>query len=175
MSKDLLKAKVTNKAVFAQDKGTFGTLRYTINDVYSATPIGKLISGSAAITVDNTMNNIPSSVIDKDGGVFVLGSDMKVTIKMKALLANEEATESLVNFTVFTFDKDGKAQEIPNCSLNFKVPAKTSPTLVNGTFPYFTGAKGTSFAVMMKSNKVDGAYLQTSTVQPLLMLEMTTA
>lgn len=175
LSNDVYKARITNQATFSQDRETFGVLRYTINDSFSSMPTGKLVSGTAAITVDNTKNNIPGSVIAKDGGVYVLGADMKVTINMKALLANEKNTDSIVDFSVFTFDKDGKGQEIPNCTLRFKAFANTAPTLVSGTFPAFSGAKDSTFAIMMKSDKTDGAYLQTINAQPLLTLKMVTA
>lgn len=175
LSNDVYKARITNQATFAQDRESFGVLRYTINDSFSSMPTGKLVSGTAAITVDNTKNNIPGSVIAKDGGVYVLGADMKVTINMKALLANEKNTDSIVDFSVFTFDKDGKGQEIPNCTLRFKALANTQPTLVSGTFPSFSGAKDSTFAIMMKSDKTDGAYLQTVNAQPLLSLKMVTA
>lgn len=175
LSNDVYKARITNQATFAQDRESFDALRYTINDTFSAMPAGKLVSGTAAITVDNTKNNIPGSVIAKDGGVYVLGADMKVTINMKALLANEKSTDSTVDFSVFTFDKDGKGQEIPNCTLRFKVAANTQPTLVSGAFPSFSGAKDSTFAIMMKSDKTDGAYLQTVNAQPLLSLKMVTA
>ena len=175
LSNDTYKARITNQATFAQDRETFDVLRYTINDSFSSMPTGKLVSGTAAITVDNTKNNIPGSVIAKDGGVYVLGADMKVTINVKALLANEKNTDSIVDFSVFTFDKDGKGQEIPNCTLRFKALANTQPTLVSGTFPAFSGAKDSTFAIMMKSDKTDGAYLQTVSAQPLLSLKMVTA
>lgn len=172
---DILKARSTSKAIFTHGFFKGNALRYTINDTYQPIPTGKLSSGSAKITVDNNLNNIVGSVIEKDGGVYILGEDATVTSYLKVLLANEQNTESTVEFRMCTFDEDGKATEIPNCSTTFKVPAKQAPTFMKSVIPSFTIPAGTMFALQMKSDKKDGAYLQSYGTHPLLSLTMVTS
>lgn len=172
---DVMKARATNTITFARNVHGYAGLRYTINDTFTSAPIGEQISGKAKITVNDTINNIAGSAIQKDGGVFVLGQDARVTVYLKALLANEQTTENIVEFQMFTFDEDGKATPIPNCNLMFKVPGKSSTTVYKGTLPAFIAKGGDQFAVMMKSNKKDGVYLYTTDVTPLLSYKIATA
>lgn len=171
---DVMKARKSSSVVYARDVHGVRSLRYTINDSFVATPTGEYVEGSAPITVNLDINDIKGSGFGKDGGVFVLGRDAKVSVYMKAMIANEESTDTTVEFQMFKFDDDGKATIIPNCNVTFKVPAKAAPKLYAGTFPSFDGVVGTKFAAMMKSNKSDGAYLYTTDVTELLSYKIVT-
>lgn len=171
---DVMKARKSSSVVYARDVHGARSLRYTINDSFIATPTGEYVEGSAPITIDLNINDIEGSGLGKDGGVFVLGKDAKVSMYMKAMIANEESTDTTVEFQMFKFDDDGKATIIPNCNVTFKVPAKAAPKLYAGTFPSFDGVVGTKFAAMMKSNKSDGAYLYTTDVTELLSYKIVT-
>lgn len=172
---DVMKARASNTATFARNVHGFTGLRYTINNAFSSTPAGERVSGKAKITVNDSINNIAGSSVAKDGGVFVLGEDASVSVYLKAMIANEQSTDNTVEFQMFSFDANGKATQIPNCNLMFKIPAKSTATLYKGTLPTFTANVGSQFAVMMKSDKKDGAFLYTTDVTPLLSYKIVTA
>ena len=162
----------TQKATFELDKPAGdASIRYTINKSLIPAPIGKMVSGSAPITIDRKQNVITGSQVPDDNGVLVFGRECAVSARLSIMLANENDRDHKVEFVIMKFD-DGKAQVVPDASVVFSAPANSAPKLYKSVPIKWQVKAGEAYGLQMRSDAVDGAYIQTSGVAPVLRLDI---
>lgn len=163
----------TQKASFALYKPAgYVAIRYTINDALSPAPIGKMVSGSAPITVDRKQNVIAGSQVPEDNGVLVFGKEASVSANVTIMLANENDRDHKVEFVIMKFQND-KAQVVPDASVVFNAPANSLPKVYRSVPIKWQTKAGEAYGLQMRSDAVDGAYIQTSGVAPVITLDIT--
>lgn len=87
------------------------------------------------------------------------------------MLANENDRDHKVEFVIMKFD-DGKAQVVPDASVVFSAPANSAPKLYKSVPIKWQVKAGEAYGLQMRSDAVDGAYIQTSGVAPVLRLDI---
>lgn len=130
-----------------------------------------MVSGSAPITIDRKQNVIAGSQVPEDNGVLVFGRECAVSARLSIMLANENDRDHKVEFVIMKFD-DGKAQVVPDASVVFSAPANSAPKLYKSVPIKWQVKAGEAYGLQMRSDAVDGAYIQTSGVAPVLRLDV---
>ncbi len=157
-------------AEYGQNSEGFVSLRYTLN--YAPIkglplPMGDNIKGNAPFTLDKTRNAVAGSQAKGGEGVRVAQKDGQVSISFDFLLWNEQGTDTVVDFWLVLYQdgaKDGSETKIPDSTMNFTVPAKSTTHGIPKTAPsiVFEIEKGQAFGLRGSANKKDGAYLEST-------------
>lgn len=170
---DVLSPKADTSCVFELDTpGEYYSLRYTLPASFVACPPGALKSGSAKVTINDKVNKVIGSSITDDGGAYTFAEDGIVNAYLEVNLANETNLSSIATFQLFEFQDDGKDALVPNCSIDFKVPAKSGLQMYRGSLPTFMAKAGKTYGLKMKSTQADGAYIQANSAKPILILTL---
>lgn len=151
----------TSYAEFAASQG-----RYTINNNPGGNPMptGKLLKGKANIELDHTINPIVGSQLPQYDGAIKFNADGQVKLSKTYRVCNETSADSTVTFSDYLFNADGSKSVIAESEETFTVPANTKPPGIVRTIPAYTIVveAGQAIGGNAVSNKVDGAYLETT-------------
>lgn len=154
---------------FVQDTQGYASLRYTINNSDTPMPIGIPMNGQAAIVLDPTVNQISGSSAKGGEGAMKFTESGKATIASDVRLWNEQSTDDTVTMWYSTVDAMGQLTKIPESETQFTIKAGAKNVLYSMKQFTIDVEVNDRVALSAKSNKVDGAFLQTiSQDKPLL-------
>jgi hypothetical protein len=152
-----------------QDAQGYAALRYTINNPVQGDPmpVGIIQKGSAPVSVDPSVNQVPGSAAKGGEGAMVFSNDGKATISTQLALWNEQISATTVEFWWSTVNARGQLVALPDSANTFVVPAGAKGTLFN---MHYVGEieSGTKLALRAKSDSIDGAFLQAVKGKPML-------
>ncbi len=153
-----------NYAEFFLNNQGFSSLRYTINNTPDGNPmpVGKLAKGKGPVVIDNTVNQVPSSVDPQNDGAIKFTKDGEAIISKSYNVWNEQSTDNTVTFWDILIDVDGNETKIPESEKTFTIPANTGAPGVVYSIPAYNVMVETGQRIggRAKSNKTDGAYIQ---------------
>lgn len=164
---------------FKQDAQGFASLRYTINSTWTPIPAGKPGKGMADITLDTSINLVPSSQADGGEGAYKFTTSGSVSGYVDFLVWNEQKTSSTVEFKLLAAEFNSNVVDMENgtaiASVSLTVPPESKGTIVRLHIPENTPVITTErWFLVGKSDKIDGAFLEcNNNLKPLIKTELT--
>lgn len=159
---------------FTQDTQGYVLLRYTVNDKWTPMPVGIPKAGSADVTIDTSKNKVGGSQAKGGEGVLKFNKEGLVTASIDFNAWNEQGTDDDITVQVVMVDPDTGEIRPDDPDLFIGSGGITVPAGSKGSQHRFNiGEKqvevGEEWAILAKSNKADGAFLEcTSDAKPLM-------
>lgn len=159
----LLKQKEYYKAVVGDPKG-YASYRFTASNVDTKVPVGVISGGDGKIINNHAWQDTGAIDPNQVQGDFEFKADGKVNMSYQALCYNEQGTLNQVEFWLAKVNDDGSFTEVPNSRIATTIEAnrQTPKRIINPSFD-FDVKQGESYRMFMKSDKVDGFYIQCDT------------
>lgn len=155
---------------FAQDNQGYFSLRYTVNAVWIPCPIGLLKKGSSLLKLDASKMVIAGSAAKGGEGAIVFPDAGKVTMAVSFFALNEQATDSEFSARLVKVADSGAVTPIAGADLRVKISANSKGSIVNLKADTFDVSAGDCVGIQVKSDKVDGCFLESTTPsQPLVL------
>lgn len=155
---------------FAQDNQGYFSLRYTVNAVWIPCPIGLLKKGASLLKLDASKMVIAGSAAKGGEGAIVFPDAGKVTMAVSFFALNEQATDSEFSARLVKVADSGAVTPIAGADLRVKISANSKGSIVNLKADTFDVSAGDCVGIQVKSDKVDGCFLESTTPsQPLVL------
>jgi hypothetical protein len=163
---------------FVQNTQGYADLRYTINQSWLPMPVGEVGKGAADISLDPSVNKIPGSSAKGGEGAISFQTDGNVSGSVDLLLWNEQSSDSTVTFRLVRVDPDTGVVNGDTGDMigegGVSVPAGAKGVNHRFNFPETPVEAGERWALVAKSDKADGAFLQcVSDAKPLVKIDLT--
>lgn len=159
------------KEFVADDRG-FASARYTVSTGTHPMPVGYPGKGSADITIDRSLNNVPGTQVPGDEGVLVFGADGDVTILTDLYVWSEKPHGEVhkCKFWWATYDPDTQTfTKIDESELDVGVRGQTKAYNRMPTFKLQV-EKGQKIGLFASGDVDDAAYIQANTAKDHLVL-----
>lgn len=147
---------------FVQDNQGLEDIRYTINDAWASSPVGILKKGDSTLKLDNTKMTIGGSNVSGGEGAIVFPFAGKATMSVTFLVLNEQGTDSDFSARLVKVAESGAITPVANSEFTVKIAAGSKGSTVVMKADTFDVEAGDCVGIQMKSDKVDGCFLQTT-------------
>lgn len=155
---------------FAQDNQGYFSLRYTVNADWIPCPIGLLKKGSSLLKLDASKMIIAGSAAKGGEGAIIFPNAGKVTMSVSFLVLNEQRTDSEFSARLVKVADNGAVTPIAGGDLRVKIAAGSKGSIVNLKADTFDVSDGDCVGIQIKSDKVDGCFIESTTPsQPLAL------